>query len=489
MQIRNYFWNKRNKWGVLKETLQGGMCLMGDLSKKLAEKEEVHVKSFATSDYMKFIIPSLIGILLFMVPITAGEGITIPVAYLAGQIGTLLGDSIYASTVAVITLSVIGSVIAVVFKPSFMLNSPFLNKLFNVSKFWLTARFLGMIFAIITLFELGLEPIYSENTGGLLIYDLIPILFTTFLLAGFLLPLLLNFGLLEFFGALLLKVMRPLFTLPGRSSLDCLASWVGDGTIGVLLTTKQYEDGYYTKREAAVVATTFSVVSITFTIVVIQYLSLQDYFLHYYFTIIVAGLAAALIMPRIPPLSRKANIGYEGTELKEETSIPSDSSAVKWGMNHALKKAQSNKSVQAVVKEGIQNVLDMWLGVLPIVMAIGTVALVIAEFTPTFTILGKPFEPILTLLQIPEAGEAAQTMVVGFADMFLPAVIGSGIESELTRFVIACVSVTQLVYMSEMGGLLLGSKLPISIKDLILIFLLRTLITLPIVVGIAHLIF
>ena len=48
-------------------------------------------------------------------------------------------------------------------------------------------------------------------------------------------------------------------------------------------------------------------------------------------------------------------------------------------------------------------------------------------------------------------------MVVGFADMFLPAVIGSGIESEMTRFVIAGVSVTQLIYMSELGGLLLGS--------------------------------
>jgi nucleoside recognition membrane protein YjiH len=106
-----------------------------------------------------------------------------------------------------------------------------------------------------------------------------------------------------------------------------------------------------------------------------------------------------------------------------------------------------------------------------------------------FTIIGKPFEPILALMQVPEAAEAAQTMVVGFADMFLPAVIGSGIESEMTRFIIACVSVTQLVYMSEMGGLLLGSKLPISFKDLVLIFLLRTIITLPIVVIIAHIIF
>lgn len=100
-----------------------------------------------------------------------------------------------------------------------------------------------------------------------------------------------------------------------------------------------------------------------------------------------------------------------------------------------------------------------------------------------------PFIPLLELLQIPEATEAAQTVVVGFADMFLPAILGSGIETEMTRFIIACLSVTQLIYLSEVGALLLGSKLPINMKDLVIIFLLRTLITLPIIALIAHLLY
>jgi nucleoside recognition membrane protein YjiH len=73
--------------------------------------------------------------------------------------------------------------------------------------------------------------------------------------------------------------------------------------------------------------------------------------------------------------------------------------------------------------------------------------------------------------------------------MFLPAIFASGIESELTRFVIACLSVTQLIYMSEVGGLLLGSKIPVNFKDLVVVFLLRTIITLPIIVIAAHIIF
>ena len=69
--------------------------------------------------------------------------------------------------------------------------------------------------------------------------------------------------------------------------------------------------------------------------------------------------------------------------------------------------------------------------------------------------------------------------------MFLPVILADGvITSELTLFVIATVSVVQLIFMSEVGGLLLGSKIPVNFLDLVVIFLLRTLIALPIVAGI-----
>ena len=131
----------------------------------------------------------------------------------------------------------------------------------------------------------------------------------------------------------------------------------------------------------------------------------------------------------------------------------------------------------------------MWLGVAPIVMAIGTIALIIAEYTPFFSWLGIPFIPLLELLQIPEAEAASETILVGFADMFLPAILIESVTSDMTRFIIACLSVTQLIYMSEVGGLLLGSKIEVNMKQLFTIFLLRTIIALPIIVLIAHFLF
>lgn len=59
----------------------------------------------------------------------------------------------------------------------------------------------------------------------------------------------------------------------------------------------------------------------------------------------------------------------------------------------------------------------------------------------------------------------------------------------MTRFIIATLSVTQLVYLSEAGAVILGSRIDISPMDLFLIYIERTLITLPIIVLVAHLIF
>ncbi len=438
---------------------------------------------------MAFLIPSLIGIFLFMTPITKEDEITIPVAMLAGWVGSLFGSSLPYIMTVIMGLTVIGTLLAKTVKPHFIMGSHFFRNLFNVNALWTAVRIIGLTFAIMTLFKIGPEMVWSDVTGTLLLMDLIPILFSVFLFAGLFLPLLMNFGLLELFGALLTKAMRPIFTLPGRSSIDCLASWMGDGTIGVLLTNKQYEEGYYSRREAAVIGTTFSVVSITFSIVVIDYMNLAHMFPQYYLTIAAAGFVAAVIMPRIPPLSRKDN-GYEeksGKKIEEE--IPAGHSAWKWGLLQAVHVAKDNMQVKKHIKGGVQNVLDMWMGVIPVVMALGTIAVIIAEYTPLFHYLGMPFIPFLNVMGVPEASAAAETVLVGFADMFLPAVIGSGIESDFTRFIIASLSVTQLIYMSEVGGLLLGSKLPVTFTDLIVIFLERTIITLPIIVLMAHLFF
>lgn len=450
------------------------------------------MKKHSLSTWFLFLIPSILGVILFMIPLKLTDDWKVPIATLAGFLSDFAGPIMPWTATVILIIAALGSILFM-FRSKDEVNPSFVSDLFNVSFFWVITRTIGAVFALLVIFEIGPEWIWSENTGGLLLSEdgLVTLLFTIFLFAGLLLPLLLNFGLLEFFGTIMTKVMRPLFKLPGRSSIDALTSWIGDGTIGVLLTSKQYEEGHYTKKEAATIGTTFSVVSITFSIIILEEVGLGAHFLSFYGTVILTGLVLAFIMPRIYPLAGKADEYIDGSPFKDDVEkLPEGHNSFSQGLEKALVKADTSRSFLKIFRDGFKNVLDMWIGVIPIVMAFGTIALILAEYTSVFTILGKPFEPILSVLGIPEAADAAQLMVVGFTDMFLPAILANGmITSELTLFVVATISVTQLIFMAEVGGLLLGSKIPVNFFDLVIIFLLRTLIALPIVAGIAHLLF
>ena len=422
-----------------------------------------------------FVIPSVIGIILFMIPVKYDGNWTVTVKIIADLIGGALGSVLPVLCVAIVTVSAIGSLIGLA-KPKFMTENAILADTFCTSPVWAIVRVIGAVFIWMTYLGMGTEGgndivsmITDGGAGGFVLGDL---------------------GLLEYVGALLTKVMRPLFKIPGRAAVDCITSWIGDGTLGVMLTCNQYEGGYYSEREASVIATTFSAVSITFSIVVLEQVGLMQYFGVYYLMICLVGVACAIIVPRIPPLSlKKDRYVVEGKAMPDTLPAPYTSSH-EYGMDLAMKKVGEFRGIGQFLENGMKNAVGMWFGVLPTVMAIGTLALVLANNTPIFEICGKPFMPLLELLQVPEAAEASKTMIVGFTDMFTPSIIAAeGIASEMTRFIVASVSVTQLIYLSEVGGLILGSKLPVNIVELFILFLERTIISLLIICPLAHLIF
>ncbi|GIN12936.1 membrane protein [Shouchella clausii] len=438
-----------------------------------------------------FVLPSLIGILLFMTPFTVVEegetSVKLPVALAADWLMALLTvDTIILITVIAMVISGLLSIVFSVLKKRGNGINPLWDGVFATTPGWLVVRAIGAILGVMVYFQIGPQFLISGDTGQVLLNDLLPFLFTIFLFAGMLLPLLLNFGLMEFVGSLLKNFMRPLFRLPGRASIDCIASWIGDGTVGVMLSNQQYESGKYTQREAAIVASAFSVVSITFSIYILSQLGISHLFWQFFFTLFVAGFFAAIIMPRIPPLSWKQDTYIDGSPGKQEPKVKG---VWKHGFNEAISRAATSAKSGGNMKNGFKNVLDLWFGVLPVVMTIGTLAAAVATYTPLFEWLAVPFIPVLEWMNVPQAAEASKTILVGFADMLLPTVLAEpfGITNEFTLFVIGTLSVSQLIYMSETGGVLIASKIPVSFFDCVLLFLIRTIITLPIIVLMAHL--
>lgn len=430
-----------------------------------------------------------------MIPVKFDGEWTIIVKIFADFIAKTIGDYLPALCTIIITISFVMSVLAS-FNVKFIKENKLLDQTFSVTPVWLVLRILGFIvvWMVVLKDKLNLGPFFdmivADESATFILNDLLTSLVIIFVIASMLLPLLLDFGLLEFIGAIFTKIMRPVFLIPGRAAVDCITSWIGDGTLGVMLTSNQYESGYYSAKEAAIISTNFSAVSITFSLIVLSQVDMVDYFGVYYLLVCLVGIVCAIIVPRIPPLSLKKDYYVVESNHSNEDLSENYSSSVQYGLDLAIKRAESHKGIGEFLKNGIENAFGMWFSVMPIVMIIGTASLVLANNTQVFEILGKPFLPLLNFLKVPESLAASKTMIVGFSDMFTPSIIAaSTIQSQMTKFIVATISVTQLIYLSEVGGLILASSIPVNLFELFAIFIERTIISLLIVAPIAHLLF
>lgn len=437
--------------------------------------------------WLLFILPSLIGTLFFLTPFSIDGQITVGMAY----VGDLLIDnwkpqlSQFAGFLIAVSTTF---TLAFKFSNELATRLPSLANHLTMHPVWFPLRLFGFVAAMAYLFQFGPEWLIGGNTSGTTLGNLIPITMTYFGIATLFLPLLVDFGLMELVGVLMSKLFIRLFNLPGRSAIDAIASWMGSGPVGVFITTQQYERGFYTAREAAVICTNFSIVSVSFSLLVINVIGLGHLFVPYYLTVIGIGLFTALITPRLPPLKRIKDVYLNDHGSTSERELDTSEGLVKVAVAEALKRASKAPTINELLARIGRNITELWLSIVPVVMGIGTLALILAEYTPLFTVLGYPLAPVLNLLGLPEASQAAPLILVGFTDMFLPALIGASIESELTRFVVATVSVCQLIYMSEVGAIVVKSKIPLGFLDMASIFLIRTAIALPLAVLVGNII-
>lgn len=442
--------------------------------------------------FLKFFIPSLLGLFLFIIPLPFGEmfnmadvsPVNIGVGFISELLKLAIGD--YIPTICLVII--VGSAVLSLGAKFINIKNEFFKNILDVPPFWLFFRIVGAVFMVMIYTNVGPEFIISEDTGHVIL-GIMPSLIALFLIAGFLLPLVLDFGLMDFFGTMISKFMRTLFLVPGRASVDTLSSWLGDATLGIMITNTQYKQGFYNKKESCIIAVCFSLVSLPFSTVIADQLGFMDKFVPFYLTVCAASLVCALILPRIYPLCKIKNETYNNIPYEEE-EISEEGGLYKQGLNNAMNRAAKAPTLNEIIINGFKNIVDIYISLIPLVLAWGTISLAVAEFTPIFTWISYPVILILELLKIPNAAEAAPAVLVGFTDMFIPSVMVSGDGfAEVTKFIIGALSISQLVYMTETGAVILKSEIPLKLKDLIVLFLIRTVISLLVITPIAHMLF
>lgn len=275
----------------------------------------------------------------------------------------------------------------------------------------------------------------------------------------------------------------PLWKTPGRSAIDAVASFVGSYSLALLITNRVYKEGKYTTKEAAIIATGFSTVSATFMIIIAKTLDIMHLWNVYFWTTLVVTFIVTAITVRIPPLSRKPDTyvteeGFPEPVYKEKM--------LERAWEDALEVSKSAPGIMKNIAVNLKDGFIMTMGILPSIMSVGLIGIVLAKFTPIFDWISYIFYPFTWVLQLPEAGLAAKAASVGIAEMFLPSLLVVSAPL-VTKFVIAVVSVSSILFFSASIPCILSTDIPLKVSELIILYVQRTILTLLIITPIAYL--
>lgn len=427
---------------------------------------------------IKFLFYSILGIIAFLAPVTIGGESSILMGHIKSIVIDGYSESIKYLIVFVSLITITGTVIGKIKK---QFKNPVLQELFICGPINGAVRIGGSIFFLMVHFGVGPKAVLDPNTGGMMAGDLLPSLMVTFCVGVILMPLLTSFGLVEFVGVLIAPFMRKVFKVPGYAAVDAIASFLGDGTIGIVVTDQQYQKGYYTQREAVIIATSFSIVGISFAAVVADFLKFSSIFIIFYSTIAISTVVAGVIIARLP-LKKFKNEYYVQGKVEEKDII-----SFSLALRKAAAVAEKAREVEIIV-DSIKKVAVLYITFIPVIMFMGTAGLIVAEYTNIFSIISMPLIPFLQLLGFSKevAESMAPSMIVGFSDMYLPSLLIESVKSDMARFVIGTLSFAQLIFLSETGMILVASKIGFTFWDALKFFVLRTIITFPIIYGIAR---
>ena len=430
---------------------------------------EHEVDSLEPKNKWRFFLYSAIGSFAFFVPFTVGEKNTILLDHIVGWLQSSLAGALPYITLVMITAGAVYQ---------FATGKWREDKARAVFAF-LSA--LAVVLCAMLVFNFGPAFLFDERLGPFILNKLVIPVGAVFL------GLLVGFGLMEFIGLMVQRFMRPVYRTPGKSAVDAVASFLGSYSLGLLITNRVYRTGGYTAREASIIAAGFSTASATFMVVVARTLDLMHIWGVYFAVTLLVCFLVTVVVVRIPPLSTIPDDYYPGATPQPEERVEGNLIAAAWKEAKAfLAQAESlPKTIWRNFKDGV----IMTIQVIPGIMAVGIIGLALAFYTPAFKILGALFYPLAWVFQLPDPWLASEAFAIGLSELFLPATLAAGNESDVLRFTVGVVSISQVFFFSSMIPAVLATDIPLKISHMVIIWFQRVVLSIILTVPIAYLIF
>lgn len=420
---------------------------------------------------LKFVAFSLVGLVFFFMPFSIGGMYSVPIDLISRLLikGFPAAVAVYA-----FALIAIGAL------------APLWQRHWQAGGFervYMALKCLGLIAAVLIYWDIGPAWLLDDKLGKFLFYELVLSISLIVPISAVFLQFLTGYGLVEFLGAIFQKVMRPIWKVPGRSAIYAITSRFASIVVVYLMVSNDYKESRLTQREATIIATGFLMVEIPFMIIIARTLDIMFMFPVFFVCAMGVSLVVTAILARLWPIRRLPDAYLDAAQAKPEASTSRGliHDAIEWAADTS---AQA-KPLHIGVATQLKDAFIMLSSVLPAILSIGVIFLAIVEYTPLFDYVAYVFFPLTWLLQAPEPMLMAKAVSLGITEILLPSLIVVDADV-MTRFIVGVVSISGVLFFSTTIPCILASSLKLSVWRMVVIWFMRTVISLVLAVPLAY---
>lgn len=408
----------------------------------------------------KFIIISLLGIIVFFVPIKSDGQSTVIIDIIVSFLLKKCGNAFKWFVLTACLWGVIKGSVDKTYKKGVM------------HLIMYVARILGFFICILYILEIGPSALYDEKILPFLFNNICRSIIFLVPIGGAFLCFLTDYGLMEFAGHFLEKLVRKIWKVPGLAAVDMIASFVGSFSIGFLLTDKMYTTKKYTYKEAIIIATGFSTISTSFMITLSKNLNILDLWGLYFLTSFVVNLIVTAIVIRLWPIKFYDNKEPSPQLLCLEKRLD----------QKIYDKITNAPALHIALSRGFFSGIHMLGIMVPTILSIGTLGMLVVMHTKLFDVIAYVFYPFVNVFFPEETFIISKALSTTIIDSFLIVsfVVNMGKDVKIFCGIIA---VTEILFLTASIPTLIATNIPVKLKDLLIIWLERIVVSI-IVAGV-----
>ena len=401
------------------------------------EKRKKHdLKKYCKMTKIKFWGFSMIGLLIFVIPLEIGGVRQIGLVHFGNCITAVLGSA----SEYVICGFAVGGVLLIVREGK--------KRFYGFFNTFMTCMSLMGAVCII-LYILGLAPSFLMEER-FMPFIMKQVLYPTLLYTGispFFMPFLLDWGLLESVGVLFKPILRPLFKLPGRAA----------------------------------------VITVSAFMVILSELGGITEFWGIYFFACLAGLAlTAIVMVRIYPTAGKPESTYGGQVYEMEEEADQETGLITRMLDAGYKKAGNALGLRQNCISMVKNSGTLLCNMIGSSCGMVILGLMLNYYTPILEWAGYLFYPFALISGCADPMMVGKGAAAALVVPSLPAVYAAMEENLVSKIVLCSMPVLSIVSIPLTMPVFFNTAVKYSAKDLFLIYVERMILSIIIVSVIVH---